>query len=87
MCHTISDGLAVEEADVIEGGRSDDEALLAVPDNVPLVWAKAKAEELWEDRDRDNPAECSVSKGIKKDYSISQLVLPSSFYFRRDNAH
>lgn len=71
--HAISDGLAVEEADVIVGGRSDGEALLAVPDNVPLVWFKAKVGELWEDR--DNTDETLVPKhiGIKKG-NTSSLV-------------
>lgn len=41
MCDAVSGGLAEEEADVIEGGSSDGEALLAAPNNVPLVWTQA----------------------------------------------
>lgn len=41
MCHTVSGCLTVEEADVVEGGSSDGEASLAVPNNVPLVWTQA----------------------------------------------
>lgn len=33
----VDDRLAKEEADVLEGGRLDAEALLAVPDDVPRV--------------------------------------------------
>lgn len=33
----VDDRLAKEEADVLEGGRLDGEALCAVPDDVPLV--------------------------------------------------
>ena len=54
MCNTVSDCLAEEEADVIEGGCSDCEALFAVPDNVPLVWTQAVVGELWEEGGEDN---------------------------------
>lgn len=48
MRDAIGDCLAVEEANVIEGGSSNGESLLAVPNNVPLVWTQAVAGELWE---------------------------------------
>lgn len=54
MCDAVSDCLAEEEANVIEGGSSDGEALLAVPNNVPLVWTQAVAGELWEEEGEDN---------------------------------
>lgn len=73
MFYAISDGLAVEEADVIVGGRSDDEALLAVPDNVLLVWSKAMVGELWEDRDNTDETLMSKHIGIKKG-NTSSLV-------------
>lgn len=38
MRDAIGDCLAKEEADVMEGRGSDGESLLAVPDDVPLVW-------------------------------------------------
>lgn len=47
----ICDCLAEEEADVIDGGRSDGEALLAVPNNVPVVRAQAEVGELLEEKD------------------------------------
>lgn len=53
MCDAVSDCLAVEEADVIEGGGSDGEALLAVPNDVPLVWTHAVAGKLWEEGGED----------------------------------
>lgn len=46
MCDAINDGLAEEEADVIEGGRPDGEPLLTAPDDVPLVRTQAVAGEL-----------------------------------------
>lgn len=54
MCDAVSDCLAVEEANVIEGGSSDGEALLAVPNDVPLVWTQAVVGELWEEGGEDN---------------------------------
>lgn len=54
MRDAICDCLAVEEANVIDGGSSDGEALLAVPNNVPLVWTQAEVGELWEDGGKDN---------------------------------
>lgn len=53
MRDAVSDCLAEEEANVIEGGSSDGEALLAIPNNVPLVWTHAVIGELWEDREED----------------------------------
>lgn len=50
MCDTISDGLAEEEAGVIQGGTSDGETLCAVPDNVPLVWTQTVVGVLWEEK-------------------------------------
>lgn len=50
----MSDGLAVEQADVIEGGSSDDEAPLAVPDNIPLVWSEVLVGVLLEKKGVDH---------------------------------
>lgn len=54
MRDAVSDCLAEKEADVIEGGSSDGEALLAVPNNVPMVRTQAVAGELWEKGGEDN---------------------------------
>lgn len=70
MRHAISNGLAVEEAGVMVGGRSNGEAPLAVPGNVPLLLNKVG--KLWEDR--DNTGKILVPKhiSIKKDDTSSQ---------------
>lgn len=49
VCDTISDGLAEEEADVMDSGSLNGKALFAVPDNVPLVWTQTLVGELWEE--------------------------------------
>lgn len=56
MSDAASGCLAVEEANVIKGGSSDGEALLAVPNNVPLIWTQAVVGELWEEK--TTPIKC-----------------------------
>lgn len=60
MLDAVHDCLAVEEANVIDGGSSDGEALLAVPNNVPVVRAQAEVGELLEDRGKDNTRQMFV---------------------------
>lgn len=45
--HAVREGLAVKEADVVEGGGFDDEAFLAVPNDVLPVWRQNLVEVLW----------------------------------------
>lgn len=48
MCDAIGDCLAAEDASVIDGGSSDGEPLLAVPNDVSVVWLQALVRKLWE---------------------------------------
>jgi len=52
--NSVDEGLAEEEADVMEGGCSDGEALLTVPHNVPLVWTQAPGGKLCGRHGEDN---------------------------------
>lgn len=58
VCDAVSDCLAEEHANVKEGGRSDGEALLAVPNNVPLVGTQAVVGVLLEEDKETTPIKC-----------------------------
>ncbi len=67
MCDAVNDCLAEKEADVIKGGSSDGEALLAAPNNVPLVWTQAVAGELWRGEEKITPIRYfTISKSMEK---------------------
>lgn len=46
MNDAINSGLTEKEADVVKSGSADREALLAVPNNVPLIWGQSLVREL-----------------------------------------
>lgn len=48
MCDAIGDCLAVEGANVEEGGSPDGESFLAVPNDVSVVGLQAFFKKLWE---------------------------------------
>lgn len=73
MSDYVTSGLAEEEADVKEGGRSDCEASPAVPDNVPLVWTQAVAAVLWKRQGENNTHHMSDCTTVYSTEAMTQF--------------
>lgn len=72
MLDPVNSCRAEERADVKEGGSSDGESLLAVPNNVPLVWTQALVGELWQEGWQDNTHQIFHTPGISHTTTKSQ---------------